>query len=139
MIVSFFMWFIPIVTLKSSKFTMKIKTVKFLLLFVIVLISAFSCKKAELLNPVCDGSNPTYDADIKMIIELNCSGAFCHNAGSNRGDWTTYAGLSDVLINGKFEQRVLISQSMPKGNSRTLTQGEIDILRCWTDNGFPEN
>ena len=118
---------------------MKTISLQVLLLLIIVLTSIFSCKKEENFTPVCDSSNPTYDADIKAIIDGNCMGTFCHNAGANRGDFTSYTGLEPVLNNGAFKDRVLVKQDMPKGNRKTLTQEEINKLQCWLDNNYPEN
>lgn len=95
---------------------------------------AGSCKKY---NPSCDGSTPTYNADIKDIIDANCTQSGCHGAGSSRGDFRTYAGLSPYLSNGRFKSEVLTKQSMPQGGS--LSHAELNLIQCWNDNGYPEN
>ena len=94
-----------------------------------------SCKKD--LVPACDGSTPTYDGEIKAIIDNNCTGGLCHDNGSSKGDFTTYAGLQSVLSNGKFKSEVLIDQTMPRNGS--LSQEEIDAIQCWSENDYPEN
>jgi uncharacterized membrane protein len=107
--------------------------------FTSLILILSSCKKEEFFTPVCDGSTPTYDTDIKAIIDNNCTASSCHAAGSSRGDWTSYQTLQGVLVNGRFEQRVLTTQDMPKGNNKTLTQSEINTIQCWVDNSYPEN
>ena len=97
-------------------------------------VSYTACKKD--LTPVCDGSNPTYNGEIKAIIDNNCTGGLCHDNGSSKGDFTSYAGLLNVLENGKFKSEVLIDQSMPRNGS--LNQQEIDAIQCWSENNYPE-
>lgn len=94
-----------------------------------------SCRQ-DILTPVCDGSKPTYDGEVRIIITNNCNGSSCHGTGSGKHEYTTYALLHKVCTNGKFDARVLNNQSMPKGG--TLTQAEINTLQCWSDNNFPE-
>lgn len=95
----------------------------------------FSCNKTEPFVPVCDGSSPTYDADVASIIQQNC--IQCHGSGSSNGDFSTYVGLSTVTSNGKFENEVLTNQTMPQSGS--LTEAQLNKLKCWVENGFPEN
>ena len=99
------------------------------------ILSFASCNKTE--SPVCDGSSPTYDDDIKVIIDNNCTS--CHDAGSSDGDYTTYAAFSAHRSNGKFESSVLIKQDMPQSSNNSLTQDQLNKIQCWVENGFPEN
>lgn len=110
------------------------------LLFISFLIVAFfSCKKDDKITGIaCDGSNLTYNTGISAIINANCNNSNCHNSGSSNGSFTSYAGLQGVIGNGKFNNRVLVSQDMPKG-SATLTKNQLNKLKCWVNNGFPEN
>lgn len=112
-------------------------TKRFALLAVLSVIIFASCKKDNNKTPVCDGSNPTYNADIRSIINSNCTSSGCHDAGSGDGDFTSYNGLEAVLNNGRFESEVLKNQTMPEGTS--LSESQLNKLQCWADNGFPEN
>ena len=94
-----------------------------------VVILTFSCNKTEPFVPVCDGSSPTYDADISLIIQQNC--IQCH------GDYSSYAGLSTVISNGQFEKEVLTDQTMPQ--SSPLTEAQLNKIKCWVENSYPEN
>jgi hypothetical protein len=99
----------------------------------------FSCSKDdEKITPVCDGSNLTYNSGIAAIINANCTASNCHNSGSANGSWTSYAGMQGVISSGAFNSRVLSLQDMPRG-SATLSQGQLNQLKCWVDNGYPEN
>lgn len=103
----------------------------------VVIIALSSCKKNSSNNvtPVCDGSSPTYDVDVETIISGRCIG--CHGSGSSNGDMSTYAKLSNYTTNGDFEKEVLTKQSMP--TSGPLPESELNMLKCWVENGFPEN
>ena len=103
---------------------------------VITLIT--SCNKKRDFTPVCDGTSPTYDSFVSLLVASNCSTSGCHGSGSSNGDFTSYTGLSSVTTNGKFEQEVLTNQSMPQGSS-TLSESDLNKLKCWVENGFPEN
>lgn len=113
----------------------KINPMKYLLIFSLA-IAFIACNKNKNKHvAMCDGSSPTYDSDVQLIVNSNCGG--CHGAGSPDGDYSTYAGLSSITSNGKFESEVLDKQSMP--TSAPLSDADLDLLKCWVDNGFPEN
>lgn len=102
-----------------------------------LLLTIVSCSK-EKDKPECDGSSPTYDAQIKAIVDGSCLGSGCHGAGSGNGDFTTYSKLNPFLQNGSFEREVLIDQTMPRG-SGTLTASELSKLQCWVEDAHPES
>ena len=110
----------------------------FLIIAIFILFLSNACGKDDKFVPACDGSMPTYDADIKSIINANCTSAPCHGSGSVNGDWTTYAGMTTVLNNGQFEKQVLTDMTMPQG-SATLSEAQLNLIRCWADNNYPEN
>lgn len=94
----------------------------------VVFMSVSSCKKY---TPQCNGANPSYNSDIKSIIDANCTRSGCHTY------FSTYSGLQPYLSNDRFATQVLDYQSMPKGGS--LSHDELDLIQCWADNGYPEN
>lgn len=112
---------------------MKIKNIQ--LLLALAVLGFASCNKTE--APVCDGSSPTYDANIKSIIDNNCTS--CHDAGSGDGDYTTYAAFSSHRSSGKFESSVLVKQDMPESGNNPLSQDQLNLIQCWVENGYPEN
>lgn len=91
-----------------------------------------SCKKSD---PVCDGSQPTYESVVQSIIDNSCLS--CHGNGSSR-NFTTYQRLKPFLDNGRFKKLVLEDQTMPKGPAK-LSQDELNKIQCWVNNGYPEN
>lgn len=94
-------------------------------------ILLFSCKKDKVEDIQCDGSNPTYTGRIRAIINSNCATSNCHPG------YSSYAGLEGILQNGSFEREVLIDQTMPRNGN--LSAGELSEIKCWVENGFPEN
>jgi len=115
-----------------------ISFLKALASFCLIVCVLISCKKdSNKKTPTCDGSHPTYNATIKTIINGNCNSSGCHNAGSSRGDFTTYSGLSPYLTNGSFKREVLTNQTMPENSS--LSQSQLNTIQCWVNDGYPEN
>lgn len=99
--------------------------------FVVLLAGTIliACKKDDKFVPVCDGSNPTYDANIATIINQNC--VSCHS------QYNTYSGLSNIINSGAFEREVLNDQTMPQGSN--LSEAQLNQIKCWVENGYPEN
>ncbi len=89
----------------------------------------------------------TYDNQIQTIIDTNCNDGSCHGGGAP-GNYTTLAGMQDVITNGKFEERVFTLKDDPnmgmppnyaQNSPMDLTDEELELLQCWADAGFPEN
>ncbi|MFM7235033.1 MAG: hypothetical protein ACKOZM_10630 [Flavobacteriales bacterium] len=101
--------------------------------FAVALILALAtCKKENAkLSPVCDGSHPTYDGEIKSIIDSRCATSGCHPG------YSSYNGLNAILQNGQFKREVITNQSMPQNSA--LTQDQINKIQCWVNDGYPEN
>lgn len=110
--------------------------IKLMLVSGAIVFGVSSCKK-NLLDPVCDGSDITYDNYVHEIITSKCSGSSCHSSGSGNGTYTNYANIQGIINNGKFKSEVLTNQTMPENSS--LSQDELNKIQCWVDNGYPEN
>ncbi len=89
----------------------------------------FSCKKNKAVT--CNGTDSTYNSNIKDIINNNCTSSGCHPG------YSTYAGIKPILDNGKFNSEVLQSKSMPEG--KKLSDSELSVIKCWVDGGYKEN
>ena len=93
-------------------------------------------------NEACDTLDATYDGMVSVIINSTCSLPGCHNAGSVFGDYTTYSSdLIGATNSGEFEDRIIVNRAdpvrgMPRGDE--LDDDELEIMRCWIENGFPE-
>ena len=87
----------------------------------------------------------SYDVNVKEIINASCAyHPECHSQGSSFGDYSTYDRMMPVLNPQKFDDRVLIARNMPPdyadevGGPTMLTTEQLEILRCWSEDNFPE-
>lgn len=90
---------------------------------------ASSCKKDSSTTPYtpsCDGTEKSYTADVKPILQNACIN--CHS------NLSTY---SQVYSSRSSIRSVIVSGSMPRGSS--LSAAQKDAIVCWIDNGAPEN
>ena len=119
------------------------KSPLFLLLLLVAVI--YSCTKViddPQVTPTNACSTVTYKTDITPIINQTCAIKSCHVSGTGEGDYTTYAGLKNDAINGKFKKEVLTNKSMPPRNSNgpnSLTAAQLEKFTCWINAGSPNN
>lgn len=106
-----------------------------LLAFTILVPYACHLTKKSTLD--CTPIPSTYTNDIAPIISANCMP--CHKAGSLKGDWTTYAGLKTAVDAGTLEKEVLIKKEMPPSSRTPLSEDDRKKIRCWLNNGAPNN
>ncbi|WP_157472473.1 hypothetical protein [Neolewinella persica] len=118
--------------------------------FYVFLLIISSCTSDVLPEPVilpCDGETPTYEADVRDIIERSCAYSGCHLGGAP-GIYDSYLGLISDLESGLFRQRVIDVRDdatigmppnyAPQDRPEDLTEEELIIITCWLDAGFPE-
>ncbi|MDP1747635.1 MAG: hypothetical protein Q8L90_18825 [Bacteroidota bacterium] len=116
-----------------------VKTIQLILFSIACMLVLFpSCKKEtkdEVID--CTGVSPSYNSEIKPIINANCISSGCHNAGSSNGDYTTYAGLKAVASTGTLESRVIINKTMPPSGPLSLEHRKK--IKCWISSGASNN
>jgi len=106
------------------------------ILTILACITFFSCERnvEEELDLITDDqcdSEISFTASIKPIIDANCIN--CH--GGNRfPDLRTHGGIS---TNAARVRTQVVNRTMPQGGS--LTNEEIELIRCWIDNGALNN
>lgn len=76
-----------------------------------------------------------YSAHIEPLISANC--VSCHDAVSGNADLSTYAGLKTQVDNNGVTSRVFTIADMPP--SGPLSNEQLQLLKCWMDNGAPNN
>ena len=76
----------------------------------------------------------TYKTSIKNIIGDNCTG--CHGAGSQKGDFTNYAGIREKIDNGSFKELVIEKKTMPP--REPLSSADFNKVKQWLEAGAPE-
>jgi len=109
-----------------------------------------NCTTDALPEPVdlpCDGETPTYESDIREIVERTCAYSGCHLGGAP-GLYNEYEGLLSNLESGLFRQRVIEIREdatlgmppdyAPDGRAKRLTEDELMLITCWLEAGYPE-
>lgn len=116
-----------------------VKNIPLILFFIACMLVLFAgCKKETKEDVIdCTGVSPSYNSEIKPIINANCISSGCHNAGSSNGDYTTYAGLKAVASTGTLESRVIINKTMPPTGPLSLEDRKK--IKCWISSGASNN
>ncbi len=105
--------------------------------------SIFSCKKESIKEYDCTGVTPTYDGEIKTILDTKCAFSGCHNASSKKAgiNLSDYSNAKSESSNDRFlgsVQHLKGYDDMPK-NASKLDEVTIQKLYCWVKNGSPQN
>lgn len=111
----------------------------FLLSFIIILVVLImldACRKSD---PGTHSCNVQYSSGIKPIISAKCGLPGCHAPGSTLPDLTNYDVLKIYADDSIVRQNVFELKIMPPAVATPLTNQEKEKLKCWLDNGAPEN
>jgi hypothetical protein len=121
------------------------KRINLLLHGLIVTCLLTSCLKAKTV-PVNAGECPTvisYSLEIEPIIHSSCMtnqgpGTGCHD------NWITeYDNIKNYLDAGIMQNQVIVTRIMPQIPNDfgidSLSTDEYLTLKCWFDQGYPEN
>jgi len=106
-----------------------------------------SCTFDELPEPEppseCEVLMPTYENEIKPIIDTYCAYPGCHVSGFPNGNYETYESMLFSLENGQIRERAIIQMDMPDftapADLQELPAEDLKLLECWLANGFPKN
>jgi hypothetical protein len=96
-----------------------------------------SCTRDQVELPEPCDEVKSYNDAIREILRNNCNLSGCHDGASGVGNYNSYDAVKRVVELGEFRQEVVIERTMPKNG--VLTTEEYNLLRCWSENGFPEN
>jgi uncharacterized membrane protein len=102
----------------------------------------YSCTadKAELLDGSgfnCSVTPASYSRDIQGIMQNKCATAGCHNSTSASGG-VILENYNQVQASAaRIRVRVVEQKTMPTNGA--LPAIEIEKIRCWIDNGAPNN
>jgi hypothetical protein len=88
-------------------------------------------------NATISRIGPSFVEDIQPIIDSKCAISGCHN-GNQSPKLSSYAG---VKSNSSFIRSSVTDRSMPPSNSAagSLSQGQIDLINCWVEDGAINN
>ena len=126
---------------------MKIKLKIFLSGFLASLFFAFTgCSSDKIERKDFSAITVSFKTDVQPIFIGSCATSACHD-GSISPDLrtaTAYGSLIDTyvldsvtLTNNSLYNVVVINKTMPK--SRSLSQGEMDIITNWIKQGYHDN
>jgi len=129
---------------------MKIFSTAILLLCLLgVFVSSCTSDKRPPIELDCDDIPPTWDGEVKAIIDLTCSYSGCHSGGGTGapGNYTSYQTVAGALNSGKFQNRTFDIKDNPSlgmppdyaDGPKDLTELELNVLMCWVEAGYPEN
>lgn len=116
------------------------KFVIFLLSFFVMLLCLESCVYHDFPKYECTDSYG-YAEDVRPIIETKCAISGCHNGDMGADlNWTDFDEFHERAASGLVKFRVT-HRIMPPSNSAAgpLTQEQINIIACWTDQGALNN
>jgi len=97
-----------------------------------------SCtKKKDVIIMDCGVTSAGFAADVNPIIQSTCAiNSACHGVGSvsGPGPLTNYIQISGVAARIR---EAVISRRMPLGS--TLSEANINKIKCWVASGAPNN
>lgn len=105
-----------------------------------------SCEKDEddvLASFDCTNVEPTYDLEIKSILNRECATSGCHSSSSQAGGISlgNYMAAENESSKARFLgaiNQLSGYESMPRSSNK-LSDDDIKLITCWVDNGSPEN
>lgn len=86
-------------------------------------------------DPLLTGNEVSYAADIRPLIDQNCTSSGCHGAGSIVFELLTYNQVK--LKASAIRKAVWADQTMPP--SSVMSQKDRDKFKDWVDAGAPNN
>lgn len=101
---------------------------------VVVIKDAAECQTTIAIRIEHGSTGVSYATQIKNIINTSCAKAGCHDAGAGSRNWTDY---SNVKANAQNIKIRTANHTMPPDTP--LPQADIDLIRCWVDDGALDN
>jgi hypothetical protein len=119
-------------------------------LLLILSLTFGNCEKAP--ETTCSATSYTFVTDVSGIMG-NCAYSGCHD-GNNQPDYSgriapfnfnNYEDVRHVVENGQFVRYVFHHKGdsllgmPPRYAGGPLGDYDYDVLRCWIEQGYPEN
>src|SRR4030095_6419595 len=111
---------------------------KRIMLLVVAAAFMISCESrtyADISAP--ESSNPTYDANVKAIMEANCTTTGCHNQGETFPPLTNYTEVKEAAQNGALLCKIN-DQCGVMPETGKMPQTTVDVINLWEQQGFIE-
>ena len=117
------------------------KKTYFLLLCFAMTFFLNGCKHEVILKEDCTGITPTYNNDIKAIMDVSCATPACHSGSYAAANISldTYSSVNSESKKSRFMGSIRHTTgyaSMPQGAAQ-LDSSTIKKLACWIQNGRP--
>ena len=96
-----------------------------------------SCESSAIQDISTVVSNPTYNADVAVVMTAKCTG--CHAGGNQYPNLETYAEVKDATQNGNLLCRLNASCGNIMPQEGALPTATITMINTWATNNFPEN
>ncbi len=114
-------------------------------ILIISLLFLSSCYKEKTvpIDPNACGSTISYSTDVVPIINQSCKtnlgpGTGCHDAWIGE-----YSNIVLYINNGSWQNDIWSAYTMPKIPNTfgidSLTADEVKTMKCWVEQGYPEN
>lgn len=119
---------------------MKILPIIIILVVSITILVPIGCTKDKLVdNFMCpENERVTYD-DVRTILNQTCAASTaCHATAGVPPDYTSYELMRPSLVPDRFENEVIIKQTMPQEGWPELDSTQYATLRCWIEGGYLE-
>lgn len=99
------------------------------------------CKKEDADIVECTGITPSYNSNVKAIMDASCAKSGCHNSSSKKSgyDLSSYEATKSAAGNKAFVASIQHKSGynkMPQGASK-LSDADIKTVACWVQNGMP--
>ena len=124
----------------ESNYQMNLKKIFSLSVLVTLLISCTNDSTSDLVDVVVLPEQVRFSADVKSIIDNNCT--VCHGATPISGtnlSLTNYEEVRNAVLNRGLINRISLEEGnsslMPQGGPK-LPQATINIIKKWQDDGL---
>jgi hypothetical protein len=85
----------------------------------------------------------SYSTDIRPIIESSCKTGIGPLTGCHDAWIDNYSSILSQVNSGDWANEVFVEYTMPvmpnEWGIDSLTAEEIKIMKCWIDQGYPDN
>lgn len=118
------------------------KNLRIAVISVVSVLILSNCKKETVDVVDCSNVTPTYNTNVKALLDKNCSSSGCHDASSKKAgyDLSSYSGANAASKNTEFLGSIQHKSGyskMPRGGSK-LSDADIKTITCWVQNNSPQ-
>ena len=108
--------------------------------FLSLLCFSISCSEGVMEDPpitVCDTLQVSYSNDINPIVRNSCRISGCHVEGFEHGNFYDFEEIKESALSGRLWLFTAVLRSMPP--SSEISSEDLKKIRCWIDDGAPDN